>query len=46
MRDRIARWTGGIIPAADWMTDEERASIEAIEPALADTLPPASGAAE
>jgi len=42
MRDRIARWTGGIIPAADWMTDEERAAVEAVEPALSDTLPPTS----
>lgn len=39
-REAIARWTGGVIAAADWMTEEELAAIEAVEPAVAAPMSP------
>ena len=49
LRGAIERWTSGRVKAEDWADAEERAAIrraDAVEPlALADTVPPAAGAA-
>lgn len=44
IRARIARWTRGRVPPVAWMTDEERAAIEAVQPVRRSRLPKKGGA--
>jgi len=39
MREAIEKWSGGEVPADAWMSPEERARIDAVEPPSSERTP-------